>query len=258
MLIYCLISSFINVPIFLTGYYLNLFEQSHRLCEYYTINALAINIGMVTCLAYASIERNYLIFRKNGLLSWRRQLIPISCLIFYSYFMSILMVYIPQCDYIPCQSCHTQELIYMIIWLIISFIIPELIMFSSTILLIIRLYRKRLNFNQSKDDTIFYRIVMQMSLYVIWSCLYYCPPTFYSLSLILNSNLTSPSTRSAMIIVNTVSVQSYPILTCILMINYRQRTKNNIKKQPITDSILKLNVLPTISEQVVPPSLETN
>lgn len=85
------------------GYYLSLFEHSYRLCQSYTTNGSAINIGMVTCLAYASLERNYLIFRKNGLLSWRRQFIPVICLLFYSYSMSILFVFIPECNYILCS-----------------------------------------------------------------------------------------------------------------------------------------------------------
>lgn len=248
MLIYCLISSFINVPIFLMGYYLKLFEQSSRLCQYYSVNASAINIGMVTCLAYASVERHYLIFRKNGLLSWRRQYIPILCLITYSYLISILLIFIPHCEYIPCQPCHGIELKYMLIWLAISFIIPELIMFISTVTLIIRLYRQRIDLNHRQDEHIFSRIVIQMALYVIWSCLYYCPPTLYNFSLIIDANRTSPSTGSAMMILNIVSVQSYPILTFILMINYRRKMTNKFRKQPPNDSGLKLNVLPTITE----------
>ncbi|CAF3848772.1 unnamed protein product [Adineta steineri] len=255
MLIYCLISSFINVPIFLTGYYLNLFEQSRHLCQYYATNALAINIGMVTCLAYASLERNYLIFRRNGLLSWRRQFLPILCLIFYSYIISILIIFIPQCDYIPCAPCHTRQLISMLIWLTFSLIIPELIMFSSTIILMIRLYRKHNGLNRHRDKNIFHRIVIQMILYMIWSCLYYCPPTFYNLSLIIDSNISSPSIKSAMIIVSIVSVQSYPILTFILMINYHRKTKNTIKKQLQHESKLKLHVLSTITE---PPALQSS
>ena len=247
MLIYCLISSFINVPIFLMGYYLVIFEHSHRLCQYYEINAASINIGMVTCLAYASIERHYLIFRKNGLFSWRRQFIPIICIILYSYAMSMLIVFIPQCTYTPCSSCHAKNLKLMLVWLTFSFIIPELIMFISTMLLIYRLYQQRVSYNRSKEGNIYYRIVTQMTLYVLWSCLYYCPPTFYNLSLIIDPDRVSPPTRSAMIIVSTVSVQSYPILTFILMINYHRKTKTK-KPSPPNDSALKLNVIPTISE----------
>lgn len=72
MLIYCLLSSFISVPIFLMGYYLNLFQNSISLCQTSTIHYLTINIGMVTSLAYASVERHYFIFRKNGTLTWGR------------------------------------------------------------------------------------------------------------------------------------------------------------------------------------------
>jgi len=228
------------------GYYLSLFEHSYRLCQSYTTNGSAINIGMVTCLAYASLERNYLIFRKNGLLSWRRQLIPVICLLFYSYSMSILFVFIPECNYILCSPCYTVNLKYMLLWLIFSFIIPELIMFSSTIILMIRLYQQQINGNRSKAGNIFHRIVIQMTLYVLWSCLYYCPPAFYNLTLIFDPYRFSPSTRSAMLIVSTVSVQSYPILTFMLMTNYHRRTKT--KKPPPNELVLRLNVLPTITE----------
>jgi hypothetical protein len=248
MLIYCLISSFINVPIFLMGYYLTLFERSRRLCQYYATNALSTNIGMVTCLAYASVERNYLIFRKNGLLTWRRQLTPIICLIIYSYLMSMIIIFVPQCNYIPCAPCHTSQLKYMIIWLIISFIIPEIIMFSSTIILIIRLCRQRTNLNRRKERNIVHRIVIQMALYVIWSCLYYCPSTFYNLSIIIDPNKYSPTTRSAMIIVSTISVQSYPILTFILMTHFHRPTINKTKQKLRQESIVQLNILSTITE----------
>ena len=234
------------------GYYLSLFGHSNHLCDYYTVNALAINIGMVTCVAYASIERNYLMFRKNGLLSWRRQWIPMICLILYSYIMAILIQFAPQCNYIPCTPCHTLRLNYMLLWLTFSFIIPELVMFSSTIILMLRLYRYRMSFTRSKEANIFYRIAIQMTLYVLWSCLYYCPSTFYNLALIVDPNRFSPSTRSAMLIVSTVSVQSYPILTFILMINYHRRTKT--KNPPPNESALKLNVLPTITE---PPAAQS-
>jgi len=49
-----------------------------------------------------------------------------------------------------------------------------------------------------------------------------------------------------MLIVNTVSVQFYPILTFMLMTNYHRRTKT--KKPPPNESALKLNVLSTITE----------
>lgn len=247
MLIFCLFSSFLNVPIFLIGYYLDIFDNSPRLCEFYSVNALAINIAMLTCLAYASLERNYFIFHKTGILTWRRQWIPIVCLTFYSYFISILFIFIPQCDYIPCSPCHNRYVKYLIPWLIISFLIPELLMFSSTIVLILRLSRQKIGFNRSKEGNTFRRIVIQMTLYIVWSCLYYCPPTFYNLALSIDPNCFSPPTSSAMIIVSTVSVQSYPILTFILMINYHQ--KMNLKKRITTNrSTINRHVLSTITE----------
>jgi len=142
MFIYCLISSLMNVSIFLMEHHLDVFEQSRRLCEYYSINALSINIGI---------------------LSWPRQFIPIICLILYSYSISIFIFFIPQCDYIPCSSCHTKNLKYMFVWLTFSFIIPELIMFSSTIILIIHLSQPRTDFNRSTERNLFYRIVIQMT-----------------------------------------------------------------------------------------------
>jgi len=80
-----------------------------------------------------------------------------------------------------------------------------------------------------------------MTLYVIWSCLDYCPPTFYNLSLLIDSNRFSPQTGSTMIIVSTVSVQSYLILTFILMTNCHRRTK--LKKPASNESALKKSIL---------------
>ncbi|CAF5120149.1 unnamed protein product [Rotaria sp. Silwood1] len=44
MSIYCLISSFINVPVFLMGYYLHLFDYSSHLCQYYSENSCELII----------------------------------------------------------------------------------------------------------------------------------------------------------------------------------------------------------------------
>ncbi|CAF1127156.1 unnamed protein product [Rotaria sp. Silwood1] len=94
--------------------------------------------------------------------------------------MAMLTIFIPKCGYIPCTPCHTIYLQYMLIRLTISFIIPELIMFSSIIIPVIHLYRQRINLNHSRDGNIFYRIFIRMALYIIWSCLYYYPSTFYN------------------------------------------------------------------------------
>jgi hypothetical protein len=80
-----------------------------------------------------------------------------------------------------------------------------------------------------------------MTLYVIGSYLYYCPPTFYNLSLLIDSNRFQPQTGSATIIVSIVSVQSYPILIFILMTNYHRRTK--LKKPASNESALKKSIL---------------
>jgi hypothetical protein len=65
--------------------YLHLFENSISLCQTSTVHYLTINIGMVTSLAYASVERHYLIFRKNGLLTWTEQLLPVISILFQYY-----------------------------------------------------------------------------------------------------------------------------------------------------------------------------
>jgi hypothetical protein len=92
-----------------------------------------------------------------------------------------------------------------------------------------------------------------MTIYIIWSCLYYCPPTFYNLTLIIDPYRFSPSTKTALMIVSTVGVQSYPILTFILMTNYHRRTKT--KRLLPNESVLKLNVLSTITDPPMAPSL---
>ncbi|CAF0931721.1 unnamed protein product [Adineta steineri] len=243
MLIYCLISSFISVPIFLMGYYLNLFQNSISLCQTSTIHYLTINIGMVTSLAYASVERHYLIFRKNGLLTWTRQLFPAICILIYSYIVAILFTLIPTCTYTPCLGCHTTELKYMIPWLTISFFLPQLVMIISTAYLIIRLYQQRANFNKRPEWSVLQKIVAQMAIYVIWSCLYYCPVSFYNLSLIIDPSKYSPDLKTVMNIVNTVIVQSYPILTFIFMLLCTRRKQAQQKR----GSALKLNNLSTIT-----------
>ncbi|UJR21375.1 hypothetical protein I4U23_024467 [Adineta vaga] len=243
ILIYCLLSSCINVPIHLIGYYLNFFENSISLCQTSTVHYLTINIGMVTSLAYASVERHIFIFRKNGLLTWTRQLLPVSCILMYSYIVAMLFTLIPTCVYTPCFACHTTDLKYMVPWLTISFFLPQFIMIISTILLLFRLYQQRSNFNKRPEWSVLQRIVGQMSIYVIWSCLYYCPVSFYNLSIIIDPSNYSPELKSIMNIVNTVIVQSYSILTFISMLLFSRRRQEQRKK----NSDIKLNNLSTIT-----------
>ena len=139
----------------------------------------------------------------------------------YSYILAIILVFAPRCEYVPCSPCHTRQWQAMLLFLLFSFVLPELVMFTSDG----GSDRFVSIFNDSvclrrQERHLFYRIAIQMSMYVVWSCLYYCPPAFYNLTLIMNSNNSSPSTQSAMIIVSTVSVQSYPILTYLLMCNF--------------------------------------
>jgi hypothetical protein len=250
MLIYCLLSSFISVPIFLMGYYLNLFDNSISLCQTSTVHYLTVNIGMVTSLAYASVKRHFLIFHKNGLLTWARQLFPVICILFYSYIVATLFTLVPTCTYTPCVACHTTEYEYMIPWLTISFFIPQSIMIISTIYLLIRLYRQRANFNRRPEWSVLRRIVAQMSIYVVWSCLYYCRLSFYNLSLIHDPSNYSPYLKSAMNIINTVIVQSYPILTFISMLIFSRRKRAQKKKE----SDLKLNK--NLSTITPPPNMQ--
>ncbi len=243
MLIYCFISSFISVPIFLIGYYLNRFQQSISLCQTSTVHYLTINIGMVTSLAYTSVERHFFLFRKNGLLTWKRQIYPAICLLVYSYIIAILFTLVPTCPYVPCIGCHTTDLKYMVPWLTISFFLPQMVMIISTIYLLIRLYQQKANFNKKPEWSVLQRIAAQMSIYAVWSCLYYCPVSFYHLSLIVDSSKYSPELRSAMNIVNTVIVQSYPILTFISMLIFSRRKQAQTKRE----SSLKLNNISTIT-----------
>jgi hypothetical protein len=243
MLIYCLISAFISVPIFLMGYYLNIFQTSISFCQISVVHNSTINIGMVTSLAYASVERHFLIFRKNGLLTWQRQLLPVICILVYSYIIAILFTLLPTCSYIPCVACYTTAFSYMIPWLTKSFFFPQLVMIISTIYLIIRLYQQRTNLNRKAEWSVLQRIVAQMSIYVIWSCHYYCPISFYNLSLIIDPPRYSPDLKSTMNIINTVIVQSYPILTFISMLIFSRRKQAQKKKE----SQLKLNNLSIIT-----------
>jgi len=64
--------------------------------------------------------------------------------------------------------------------------------------LLIRLYQQRANINKRSGWSILQRIGIQMSIYVIWSCLYYCPVSFYNLSLIIDPSKYSPDLKSTL------------------------------------------------------------
>lgn len=132
----------------------------------------------------------------------------------------------------------------MIPWLTISFFLPQSIMISSTLYLVFRLYQKRTNFNRKPEWSILQKIVVQMSIYVIWSCLYYCPVSFYNLSLIIDPSTYSPDLKSIMNVVNTVIVQSYPILTFISMLLFSRSKQQAQKKRELN---LKFNNISTIT-----------
>lgn len=243
MLIYCLLSAVISTPIFLMGYYMDLFKESPALCNTSTVHYLAINIGMVTSLAYASIERHFFIFRKNGLLTLQRQIFPVLCLLSYSYMIASLFTILPTCAYIPCIPCQATAFQYMIPWLILSFFMPQCIMILSTIYLLYRLRQQRAIVNRRVEWLVSRKIVLQMSFFVLWSCLYYCPVTFYNLTLLFDPSRYSAELKSMMNIISTVSVQSYPVLTFISMFLFVRRRDEQKKK----GSGLKLNNLLTLT-----------
>ena len=243
MLIYCLLSAVISTPIFLVGYYMDLFKDSPSLCNTSTVNYLTINVGMVTSLAYASIERHFFIFRKNRRLTWQRQVFPVFCLLAYSYMIATLFTILPTCTYIPCVPCQTTAFHYMIPWLILSFFLPQCIMLLSTVYLLHRLRQQRAIVNRRVEWLVARKIVLQMSFYVIWSCLYYCPVTFYNLTLLFDPSRYSAELKSTMNILNTVCVQSYPVLTFISMFLFVRRREEQKRK----GSKLKLNNLLTIT-----------
>ena len=245
MLIYCFLSSLINTPIFLIGYYMHKFEDSYWLCQISIVHYLTINIGLISSLAYASVERHYLIFRPNGQLTWQRQLFPSICLLVYSYVIAFLFTILPSCPYVACVSCQSSSISYMLPWLILSFCLPLLIMIASTIHLLQRLRRHQAASNRRLEWTRSRKIVLQMSIYIIWTCLYYCPVTFYNLAILFDSKYFSAMMKSTMNIINTVCVQSYAILTyaSIYLISKKQRHVGRVKKE----SQLKLNHLSTIT-----------
>lgn len=242
MLVYCFLSELISTPIFLIGYYENLFKDSIVLCQVSTLHYLTINIGMVTSLAYASVERHFLIFQKNGILTWARQIFPNTCLLIYSYIIAALFTLLPTCTYVPCIPCQATTVFYMIPWLTLSFFLPQCVMLVSTIYLLYRLRQQRSIVNRRVEWLVSRKIVVQMSLYVLWSCLYYCPVTFYNFIVLFDTSRYSPQLKSAMTIINTVGVQSYSILTFISMWLFTKRTKEQRK----TQQRMKLNNLSSI------------
>ena len=242
MLVYCVLSEVVSTPIFLIGYYQDLFKNSMALCQVSTVHYLTINIGMVTSLAYASVERHFLIYRKNGILTWARQIFPTTCLLIYSYIIAALFTLLPTCAYVPCVPCQSSSLYYMIPWLTLSFFLPQLVMLFSTIYLLYRLRQQRTIVNRRVEWLVSRKIVIQMALYVLWSCLYYCPVTFYNLSILFDGSKYSPELKSAMNIINTVSVQSYAVLTFISMWLFTRRTQEQRKAQ----THLRLNNLSSL------------
>ena len=234
-------SASISSPMFLIGRYLNLFDHAVSLCKAATIHRLTVHVGMITSLAYASIERHFLIFRKNGLLTWGRQLLPVMCILIYSYIIAILFTLMPTCTYSQCIGCYTTQLYYMIPWLIISFFVPQSLMIISTVFLLIRLKRRITNFNRRPERSGLWRIFIQMSIYVFWSCLYYCPTMFYSFSLIIDPSVFSTNLKIAIDISDVVILHTYPILTFISMLLLTRRKQ--IRQQQLSN--LQLNTITT-------------
>lgn len=234
MLAYCLLSATIAVPIVLIGYYQNLINSSTSLCRASNIHYLTVNIGMLTSLAFASVERHYLIFRRNGPLTWQRQLLPVLLLLIYSYMVAVFFSLFAHCSYSYCVSCHATAIKYMVPWLVISFVIPMAIMMISTISLLNRLHHHKTALNRKTEWVISRRIVLQMITYTIWASLYYCPISFYNLSVIIDTSLSSPRMRTITHLINTMSVQSYSVLTFIAMLVL---SKRNAKRRANSQSI---------------------
>lgn len=222
---------------FLIGNYLNMFAISKSLCQAAVIHFLTINIGMVTSLAYASVERNFLILHKNGVLTWQRQLLPIIIILVYSYCVAILFTFIPSCGYTECIACVTTSLFGMLLWLIISFLIPQAVMIIATLYLLYRLYKQRALLHQNPQWSALKRIGIQMAVYSLWSCLCYCPLSFYSLSFSIDPSNLEPDTKIIIDIANIFVLQTYPILTFVSMLISLRRIRARTRAQ----STLKLN-----------------
>jgi hypothetical protein len=81
ILIYCLLASIFINPSLLIGYYGYAFTYFRVYCKFYGVIGSGMYIGIGYSLLYASIERHYLSFRKNGLLTYKRQILPMSLIL---------------------------------------------------------------------------------------------------------------------------------------------------------------------------------
>jgi hypothetical protein len=78
ILIYCLLASLFVNPSLLIGYYEDIFTHNYIYCKCYGVVGSFMYVGIAYSLLYASIERHYLTFHRNGQLTYIRQILPMS------------------------------------------------------------------------------------------------------------------------------------------------------------------------------------
>ncbi|CAF1114806.1 unnamed protein product [Didymodactylos carnosus] len=244
VIIFCIIGGLFSGPYFIAGYDLILFQKSIEFCHLHVVTGYFYFIAIPTTICFTSIERHVVMFRRNGVLTWKRQLIPFSLIILYCFLVVCSFALIPQCNYLPCVPCTNLNVHILLAWQTCSFILPLIITMLSTLAFLFRLYnyfneqariRNGIDKQQSKTLKI---VAIQAIIYLLWCSVVYCPPNIYNFLVAYNSKrYTSSLMKTIGGVISNCGLQAYPIITFFLFKSttksiYAQSTSRNTNKSP--------------------------
>ncbi|CAF1064951.1 unnamed protein product, partial [Didymodactylos carnosus] len=202
---------------------------------------------MAHSLAWASVERHFILFQKPSKKSLKRQLLKFLLSYLTNIMLTSVFIVLPQCSYIPCIACFNYHPKLVILWCCYSFFIPFAIMIMATFILIYRLYSKQnsLHIRQWKPLK---NLTIQIIIYVLWFCITYCPSPLYRVLKTFDPKRYKSSFMSNILVLFTYAgIQTYPILTHILLKSKHRPRKRTTFTNELPILIEKLSGLGVFS-----------
>ena len=189
---FSLLLSFFTVPLHtFAGYFwsdliVTSNQRQQLLCNITLITLFVASAGIGYSLAYASVERIFLIFYSHSIrLTWRRQSAPFLLIFSVSSIVITLVILLIKCpsDCPSCLFCCFESVANHFIWLVLQFLVPVLVMLVAISFFIYRIEthtrRIRTSISRRRSRKRFQRILLHLNLYNIYYLLTIGPLHIY-------------------------------------------------------------------------------
>ena len=189
---FSLLLTFVTVPLHtFAGYFwsdliVSSNQRQHALCNFNLITLFVASAGIGYSLAYASVERIFLIFYSHSIrLTWRRQFTPFLVIFSVCSVVITLVILLIQCPSgdSSCLFCCFESMVNHYVWLVFQFLGPVLFMLVAISFFIYRIEihtrRIRTSISRQRSRRRFQRILLHLNLYNIYYLLTICPLHIY-------------------------------------------------------------------------------